>query len=147
MRRVLTGSLNLPIVRSCHRARSSIPRFIFGPDCRSLRVYDVREKTAVNAAAHRKGCGALAFWTIGFCVPCMDDETAEEKESHGLYSLKGYFLRSSLPRWRTSCTTDSILAITAPFAQLYPFPIYIYLDIAFVSYVWSVLSNIIYLYI
>jgi len=118
----LIRSLNLPSERANDRPTVSPGTivdsavYIRAADRRPLRVYDIRGKTAVNAAAHRKGYGALAFWTIGFCVPCMDYEAAGEKESHGLYSLKGYFLRSSLPLRRTSCATDSILAITAPFA-------------------------------
>jgi len=90
--------------------------YIRAADRRPLHVYDARGKTAVNAAARRKGRGALAFWAIGFCVPCMHDETVGKKESHGLYSLKGYFLCSSLPLRRTSCATNSIPAIAASFA-------------------------------
>lgn len=92
--------------RSCHRPRSSISRFIFGRRIArgTLRVYDVRGKTAVNAAARRKGRASkrgarCSPRVLGYWFPRADvDRRAPGKRvARDLHarSLKGYFLRSA----------------------------------------------------
>lgn len=97
----LVRSLN-PRERSCHRTRSSIPRFTFGPRIAG-RVYDVREKeTTVNATARRKDrARVLDYWVLH--VPWI----RERKKKRSRTTSTRWKDTFSAPLRRTLCAMDS----------------------------------------